>query len=105
MSSFDSKFSSRIDSIYAVHSEPAIAVDKYSAVINPSCSVILDFELESYSVAGIDISGAVAVISARVSEFPKQPFKDDEFRIADKTYYVDNVFQADGTEYKMTVIT
>ena len=105
MSNFDSKFSSRLNSIYAMYSEPAVAVDKYDAAINPDCSVLLEFELESYALAGIDITGAAAVISARVSELPKRPFKDDKFRILGKTYYVNDVFQADGTEYKMTVVT
>ena len=103
MSNFDSKFGSRLNVIYAMHAEPAIALDKYDAAINVNCSVILEFEIERYAVAGIDISAAVAVISARVSELPKRPFKDHKFRVLGKTYYVDEVFQADGTEYKMTV--
>ncbi len=105
MSNFDSKFGSRLNLIYAMHAEPAIAVDKYDAAINADCSVILEFELKRYALAGIDISGAAAVISIRVSELPKRPFKDHKFRVLGKTYHVEEVFQADGTEYKMTVTT
>lgn len=104
MSSFGSKFSSRLDSIYAVHGDSAIALDEYDSIINASCLVIVDTELSNYADSGVDVSGDIAVISVRVSEIPMKPYKDHKFRVGDVTYHVDDVFKADGSEYTMTVM-
>lgn len=103
MSSFDRKFSSRLDSIYAAHGDSAIALDEYDSIINASCLVIVDTELSNYD-SGVDVSGDIAVISVRVSEIPMRPYKDHKFRVGDVTYHVDDVFKSDGAEYTMTVM-
>ena len=103
MSSFDDKFESRNGSIYNFHGDTAIALDEDSVLINASCLVLVDKDLQTYSEAGIDVAGVEAVVSVRKSEIPIRPFKDHRFLVGSTTYHVDDVFRDNGIEYTMTV--
>jgi hypothetical protein len=103
VSAFDSKFSSRLGAIYAAHGETAIALDEYASVINMACLVLIEKDLQQYTDAGVDVTGAAAVISVRRSEVPIRPFKDHVFMVGTTSYHVDDVFKDDGVEYTMTV--
>ena len=103
MSNFDDRFASRIDKIYAMFGESAIYKDSLDVLIDSDVTTIVEHNLQQYSEAGIDISGAVAVLKVRDSEVSDRPYRDHKFVIGTNIYNVEEVFVSDGVEHHMTV--
>ena len=103
MSTFESRFSGRAGDIYSLFGESA-TYQSDSGVFIANVTVLLEFNLNEYSDAGIDIIGKAAVLRVRKSEVDPRPFRDYRFAVGAVTYQVDEVFSSDGLEHQMLVV-